>query len=99
MRCYNCNQQGHFASRCPSKAALFTGQEHPKPSPETQREELEEAPPTVLEGEVDGALVRDILVDTGAAKTMVRKGLVSEEKLMGEGSGMGHSGSVWIIGN
>lgn len=37
----------------------------------------------MLVGEVDGMHVRDILVDTGAARTMVHMALVSEEKLLG----------------
>ena len=48
-------------------------------------EKLDEAPPIVIEGEVDGVPVPDILVDTGTMKTMVHRSLVSVEKLMGEG--------------
>ena len=49
-------------------------------------EEGEEAPPTVIEGEVDGVHVQDILVDTGAARTMVHSGLVADEKLVEQGA-------------
>ena len=36
----------------------------------------------MIEGEVDGVPVQDILVDSGAAKMMVHKDLVSKEKMM-----------------
>ena len=75
MRCYNCNQQGHIASKCPSKAALYIGQERPKPVSVIQKEGLHDTLQTVIEGEVDGVPIQDILVDTGAAKTMVHKDL------------------------
>ena len=82
VRCYNCNQQGHIASKCPSKTVLYTGQEHPKPVSVIQNKGLDETLPTVIEGEVDGVPVQDILVDSGAAKMMVHKDLVSKEKMM-----------------
>ena len=84
VRCYNRHQPGHIASRCPSRAALYMGQGHPKT--EVQVEERGETPPTVIEGEVDGVHVANILVDTGAARTMVHKNLVPEAKLMGQDS-------------
>lgn len=37
----------------------------------------------MIEGEVDGVHVQDILVDTVAAKMMVCKDLVSKEMMMG----------------
>ena len=80
VRCYNYHEPGHIASRCPSRAALYMGQGHPKT--EVQVEERGETQPTVIEGEVDGVHVADILVDTGAARTMVHKNLVLEAKLM-----------------
>ena len=76
---------GSIASKCHSKAELYTGQECPKPVSVIQ-EGLEETPPTVIEGVVDGVPVQDILVDTGAAKTMVYKDLVSKENMMGKES-------------
>ena len=61
---------------------LYTGQEHPKPVSVIQNKGLDETLPTVIEGEVDGVPVQDILVDSGAAKMMVHKDLVSKEKMM-----------------
>ena len=48
------------------------------------REELKATPPILINGEVNGTKVRDILVDTGTNTTIVSKSLVSEEELMGE---------------
>ena len=62
VRCYNCSQQGHIASRCAAKVVLYTAFEQPKPNADGMREELDEAPPMVIKGEVDGVPVRDILV-------------------------------------
>ena len=72
-RCYNCQQRGHFANQCPSRAAMFiqgTAPEHERgPS---------------ISGLVEGKPVSRILLDTGAATTMVHRDLVPTDKLTSE---------------
>ena len=82
--CYNCLQQGHIASRCPSRVALYTALERAKQDVDHLREELEATPPILINSEVNETKVRDILVDNRTSTTIVSKSLVSEEKLMGE---------------
>ena len=74
--------QGHIVSRCPSKSSSLQGP--PKPLPGIPMEEVDEAPTTVIEGEMNGMHVRDVLVDTGAARTVVHRSLVADEKLVVE---------------
>ena len=84
VKCYNCGQQGHIASRCPSRVALYTALERTGQDEDHSGEQLEATPAILIDGEVNGTKVHDILVDTGTNTTIVSKSLVSEEKLMGE---------------
>ena len=69
-RCYSCQQRGHFAKQCPSKPALL-GSVVP-----AQRGDGE---PTRA-GLVEGNPVDRILLDTGAATTMVHEDLVPQRR-------------------
>ena len=64
VRCYNCNELGHFSSSCP-KRSLYCGR--PKggaDGPDRART-------------INGVYCSDNLVDTGATQTMVHKDLVT----------------------
>ena len=52
VKCYNCWQQGHIASRCPSRVALYTALEQTKQDVDHPREELEATPPILINGKV-----------------------------------------------
>ena len=67
-RCFNCQQKGHFANQCPSKPAMFCSQETTPTEP-------------ARTGLLDRLPVDRILLDTGAATTMVHKALVDPTEL------------------
>ena len=69
-RCYSCGQRGHLANKCPSKPAMFCGQ-GTDPMPEL-----------VCSGTVEGKPIDRILLDTGAATTLVHRSLVPEDKML-----------------
>ena len=67
--CFACQKKGHYASQCPSKPAMFCG---------NRTTHLEEP---LRAGFVDNLPVDRILLDTGAATTMVHRDLVAPRKI------------------
>ena len=73
IKCYNCGQRGHIATRCPSNATMFSDSatsESGTPFHEVSRK-----------GTIEGTSVTDIL-DSGASRTMARLDLVPKEKVV-----------------
>ena len=68
VRCFNCGRAGHVATRCPNDA-LFCGVE------ENQSKGVYRS------GVVERQYVKDILLDTGCTRTLVRRGLVPRENM------------------
>ena len=66
---YNCKQKGHIAARCPSKASLYCDSDG-------IGEEASRSSDVYRSGNVNGVPVEDILLDTGATRTLVREDLV-----------------------
>ena len=75
-RCYNCHKMGHVASRCPKNAATFFGGR-------AKQSKVKEGHSLVWKtGYVEGREVKDIVLDTGAARTLVRDDLVPRNKFL-----------------
>ena len=72
VKCYNCQQKGHISTRCPNNAALLC-----QP---TVQNRLGKG--VACCGSVEGKAVTDILLDTGCSKTLVRKNLILDNKLL-----------------
>ena len=68
MRCYTCNERGHFSASCP-KRSMYCG----KPEGGADRARRHRI--------VNGVYCTDILVDTGATQTKVRKDLVNKDDI------------------
>ena len=68
--CYNCGQKGHTSTRCPTDA-LFCG---------GRRSHLQEQG-VRRHGVVEGQYVRDVVLDTGCSRTLVREDLVPSQKM------------------
>ena len=76
VKCYNCNERGHYASSCPRRALYcepqnVTAQDSNTGNNRARRGEI-----------VNGVYCPDILVDTGATQTMVHKGLVTGDDIL-----------------
>ena len=80
MKCYNCQQKGHLATKCPNRAMYC---EQSLGQVEAQKGEKMECP-MVCRGSVEGKQVEDILLDTGCSRTLVKSSLVPKEKLLNE---------------
>eukprot|EP00731_Ephydatia_muelleri_P007554 Em0003g1802a len=77
-RCYSCHKFGHIASKCPSSAVMYGGAKYAHKRP------AKSSSTTVIRsGWVNDRWVKDIVLDTGAAKTMIRGDLVTEEDMVG----------------
>eukprot|EP00731_Ephydatia_muelleri_P006652 Em0003g900a len=77
-KCYSCHKFGHIASKCPSSAVMYGGVKYAHKRP------AKSSSTTVIRsGWVNDRWVKDIVLDTGAAKTMIRGNLVTEEDMVG----------------
>ena len=74
VKCYSCNQKGHLAANCPSKSLycdLVATEALPRGQECVHRR-----------GTINGIVCSDILVDTGATKTLVQGDLVSDNAIL-----------------
>ena len=72
VRCFNCNEKGHFASSCPRRSLYCGSRADGEGAQDRARRH----------GTVNGVYCPDILVDTGATQTLVRKELVADDDIL-----------------
>ena len=72
VKCFACNEKGHYASSCP-KRSLYCGGTGTSPIEEDKARRG---------GTVNGIYCPDILVDTGATQTLVHRKLVTNEDVL-----------------
>ena len=86
IKCFNCHRYGHMSMNCPDKANFYCGDRLGRS--------------VVRVSKVEGAMVSEVVLDTGCSRTMVRRDLVPEENLLpGEGRRAGSAaGRVFAAG-
>ena len=72
VRCFRCHQKGHFANKCPTQQVFFSYQVRTGHNGPARAGAVEETP------------VEGIVLDTGAAKTMIHRDLVPVERVSRE---------------
>ena len=82
--CYNCQQKGHYSSKCPANAMLVVEQQADQRGNWDVRsqEVAQKLNVHTTAGVIEGVEVQDILLDTGCAKTIVREDYVPKEKYL-----------------
>ena len=72
VRCFRCHQKGHFANKCPTQQVFFSYKVSAGHKGPARAGAVEETP------------VEGIVLDTGAAKTMIHRDLVPVDKVSSE---------------
>ena len=81
VRCFNCGRSGHIAMRCPNNALFCRGVQERAATNVEPQSRSKPCRGVTRSGMVNGNLVGDILLDTGCSTTLVRRDLVSDERL------------------
>ena len=79
--CYSCHQFGHISSKCPSRGSYYGGRTGN--FRKFQKIKNGDTLVPVRSGKVEGTDVSDIVLDTGAGRTLVRSCLVPKKRLLG----------------
>ena len=77
MECFNCHEKGHYSFQCP-RNALFCGDKSVERmvSPTSKFDEVKR------KGLIEGNCAENILLDTGCSRTMVRRELIPQSKML-----------------
>ena len=68
--CFNCQKKGHFANKCPSNPNLFCDERNATLTSFNPNERI------IRRGLVEGKPVSNLILDTGATRTLVRSDLL-----------------------
>ena len=71
IKCFNCHRYGHMSMNCPDKANFYCGDRLGRS--------------VVRVGKVEGAVVSEVVLDTGCSRTMVRRPRAGGEPTTGGG--------------
>lgn len=83
IECFSCRQKGH-SSNCPQRALFCMKRRinHPGESKIRLQQVKKVTPGVIKPGAVEGKPVKNILLDTGCSRTMVKRELVPEENIL-----------------
>ena len=73
-RCFHCQQRGHFVANCPNNAALYCEGEDRSSVDVSALHQGEKG--VFRRGVIDGVYIKDILLDTGASRSMIREDIL-----------------------
>jgi len=85
VKCFNCGRRGHISTRCPRDAMFCEvgpGQGRLDGGDQPQQKGVSGKSGRARSGLVEGRRVDDILLDTGCSKTLVRRDLIPEKKVL-----------------
>ena len=83
VQCFNCKEKGHMSYNCPKNTGLYCDVTTEPPQESTHQAIKEKE--VYRRGRVNGIPVEDIVLDTGASRTLVREDLVPPQAIR-EGS-------------
>ena len=78
VQCFNCKEKGHFSYKCPKNSGLYCDEVSTPALPATEEGDVYRS------GCVNGMQVGDIILDTGASRTLVRGDLVPPRAMLEE---------------
>ena len=82
VRCFTCQQIGHYSTQCPRNAALYCDGERQRKKGGVQWKKRLQDQGVTRCGTICGTPVKDILLDTGSTRTLVKKDLVPRNRMV-----------------
>ena len=77
IQCYNCKEYGHISARCPKKVMMIE-------ESMTATFDSKNNKPNMIEGQIEGVVYKDMLLDSGADGTVVHRRVVPKDAYTGK---------------
>ena len=74
IQCYNCKEYGHISAKCPKKVMVI----------EESTFNSKKDKPNMIEGQIEGVVYKDMLLDLGADGTVVHWRVVPKDAYTGK---------------